>query len=54
MAAIYGQTNKVEEAEKIYRILVKKFPKEKDVWIRLVFAIVLSKFFALKTAWRLF
>ena len=36
MAAIFGQANKMEEAEKIYRILVKKFPREKDVWIRSV------------------
>ena len=36
MAAIFGQANKMEDAEKIYRILVKKFPREKDVWIRSV------------------
>ncbi len=34
MAAIYANSNKTEEAEKIYKILLKKFPKEKDVWIR--------------------
>ena len=34
MAAIYANSKKTEEAEKIYKILLKKFPKEKDVWIR--------------------
>jgi hypothetical protein len=34
MAAIYANSNKTEDAEKIYKILLKKFPKEKDVWIR--------------------
>jgi len=34
MAAIYSQTSKVTEAEKIYKIIVRKFSKEKEVWIK--------------------
>ncbi len=43
MAAIFAKSNKIEEAEKTYRILLKKFAKEKDVWIRqAIFLLPLS------------
>ena len=34
MAAIFANSNKTDEALKIYKILLKKFAKEKDIWIR--------------------
>lgn len=34
MAAIYAQSGKVKEAEKIFKTMVRKFNKEKDVWIK--------------------
>jgi len=34
MAAIYAQSGKIKEAEKIFKTMVRKFNKEKDVWIK--------------------
>jgi len=34
MADIFAKSNKIEEAEKIFKILVKKYSKVKEVWIR--------------------
>jgi len=34
VAAIYQQSGKVLEAEKIYKIMVRKFNKEKEVWVK--------------------
>lgn len=34
MAAIYEQTGKFQEAEKTYKVMARKFNKEKDVWIK--------------------
>merc|ERR1712025_43044 len=34
LAIIYGQSGKMIEAEKIYKVLVRKFSKEKEVWIK--------------------
>ena len=34
MAAIYGQSGKFKEAEKIYKTMARKFNKEKDVWMK--------------------
>ena len=36
MADIFAKSNKIEEAEKIFKILVKKYSKVKEVWIRYV------------------
>lgn len=34
MAAIYAQSGKIKEAESIFKTMVRKFNKEKDVWIK--------------------
>ena len=34
VAAIYQQSSKVGEAEKIHKIMARKFNKEKEVWIK--------------------
>jgi len=34
MAAIYAQTGKIKEAESIFKTMVRKFNKERDVWIK--------------------
>merc|ERR1719147_507623 len=34
VAAIYQQSGKVTEAEKIHKILARKFNKEKEVWVK--------------------
>jgi len=34
VAAIYQQSSKISEAEKIFKIMVRKFNKEKDVWVK--------------------
>merc|ERR1719348_871359 len=34
LAVIYSQSGKVMEAEKIYKVMVRKFSKEKEVWIK--------------------
>ena len=36
MADIYSKSGKMEEAEKMFKILVKKFCRVKEVWIRWV------------------
>jgi len=41
VAAIYSQSAKINEAEKTFKILVKKFSREKEVWIK--FAIFYFK-----------
>jgi len=34
VAAIYQQSGKISEAEKIHKVMVRKFNKEKEVWIK--------------------
>ena len=34
LAAIYAQSGKAAEAEKIFKVMVRKFGKEKEVWIK--------------------
>ena len=41
LAAIYGQSGNAAEAEKIFKVLVRKFGKEKEVWVK--FAIFYFK-----------
>ena len=41
LAAIYGQSGKAAEAEKIFKVMVRKFGKEKEVWVK--FAIFYFK-----------
>ena len=41
LAAIYGQSGKASEAEKIFKVMVRKFGKEKEVWVK--FAIFYFK-----------
>ena len=41
LAAIYGQSGKASEAEKTFKVMVRKFGKEKEVWIK--FAIFYFK-----------
>ena len=41
LAAIYGQSGNAAEAEKIFKVMVRKFGKEKEVWVK--FAIFYFK-----------
>ena len=41
LAAIYGQSGKASEAEKIFKVMVRKFGMEKEVWVK--FAIFYFK-----------
>merc|ERR1712018_983981 len=34
LAAIYGQSGKASEAEKTFKVMLRKFGKEKEVWIK--------------------
>ena len=34
LAAIYGQSGKAAEAEKVFKTMVRKFGMEKEVWTR--------------------